>query len=737
MELMRKDDKINPTQVQSFSVTFNSTLIRKAENSNLNNTLTSWKQKRIEDKLFKYLVHLTTLLDEVNPVDDKSVGEYYVENKAVSVENKTWELNADRIYEFKYDNWNIEDFINNSKKREIVGAEFGTGKTNFAKKIANNLSIKYLRGEGELVPIYVPLGRKLRNIYNQDSLEDVVKIIGKQKVFLICDGLDEYDDDHNDLIYGILPKKFTYDNLEKTIFTSRLIPDLPSKVNFNSPTYVRLLPFTRDQVNVFFSGSKYNIPEVTYDVLKEYGLEETEIFKPLFCWMFAITYNNSDSQLSIQKAPTINIKRALFFQEVIHSIIEGKHKASPEGKNKQELYMQEKKTLRSVAFLTSVYKNDLNTKIIADTLKISEDTILENPLFITYFNFLSTKAKEKKIEFFHKSFYEYLLAESFIEHFYMGEGGKICADVPNYETALFLEGLLEIIDKYDQTKVKNLPFTLPESLENSPTVNELKNKILDSAKKFFDEELADLPLYAQLPTIRYENMLIHRWMSLFVMNKIKNKFDIDRDKFFRLVKWTVNFIPSYLQRVENIDLSGSNISGEILGPNCYLCAKLQNSILTGHFSGTKFIGANLSGSNIEIGSEFQGVDFSGANMSDIKSGNNDDSLFSVEFLNCDFGETRFINAKLNNYNFKVCDFSDADFSDAELGSNFLTCDLRSVKSNEKTNAEGLFLCGMSFSDVHTQPHSPEKNQIIEITLNNIDSNLRRIIVRDNPNFPDS
>ena len=86
-------------------------------------------------------------------------------------------------------------------------------------------------------------------------------------------------------------------------------------------------------------------------MLKEYGLEETEIFKPLFCRMFAITYNNSDSQLSIQKAPTINIKRALFFQEVIHSIIEGKHKASPEGKNKQELYMQEKKTLRSVAFL--------------------------------------------------------------------------------------------------------------------------------------------------------------------------------------------------------------------------------------------------------------------------------------------------------------------------------------------------------------------------------------------------
>ena len=98
---------------------------------------------------------------------------------------------------------------------------------------------------------------------------------------------------------------------------------------------------------MFFSGSKYNIPEVTYDVLKEYGLEETEIFKPLFCWMFAITYNNSDSQLSIQKAPTINIKRALFFQEVIHSIIEGKHKASPEGKNKQECICRRKRHLEA------------------------------------------------------------------------------------------------------------------------------------------------------------------------------------------------------------------------------------------------------------------------------------------------------------------------------------------------------------------------------------------------------
>ena len=123
-------------------------------------------------------------------------------------------------------------------------------------------------------------------------------------------------------------------------------------------------------------------------------------------------------------------------------------------------------------------------------------------------------------------------------------------------------------------------------------------------------------------------------------------------------------------------------------------------------------------------------------MSDIKSGINDDSLFSVEFLNCDFRETKFINAKLNDYNFKVCNFGDSDFSDAELGSNFLACDLRDVKSGEKTNAQGLSLCGFSYSDIHSHPYTPEKKQMINITLNGVDSNLKRIILRDNPDFPD-
>ena len=67
---MRKDDKINQPKCRVFQLLLIQLSFEKPENSNLNNTLTSWKQKQIEDKLFKYLVHLTSLLDEVNPVDD-------------------------------------------------------------------------------------------------------------------------------------------------------------------------------------------------------------------------------------------------------------------------------------------------------------------------------------------------------------------------------------------------------------------------------------------------------------------------------------------------------------------------------------------------------------------------------------------------------------------------------------------------------------------------------------------
>lgn len=309
-------------------------------------------------------------------------------------------------------------------------------------------------GEETYVPIYVPLKRNLNNVYYDDGLEDVVKLIRDQKVLLICDGLDEYKDNSNTLIYNILPKIFNNRSDVKTIFTTRLDPDLPYNIDISGNYYVRLLPFTQSQVNEFFSRSKYNLPDVTYQTLNDFGLDEDEISKALLCWMFAVMYNSSGADLNIRNVTQQNTKRAMFFQEVIHSIIAGKHRNTQDGKEKEKelSYKREKKMLRDIAYLFSIYKDNLTTTIVSKHLSLTEDDILRNPIITTYFNLLPATAKIKKIEFFHKSFYEFLLAEAFIEIFVLNNIRKVDTHTPNIETMMFFEGLLDIINAHADSK---------------------------------------------------------------------------------------------------------------------------------------------------------------------------------------------------------------------------------------------------------------------------------------------
>ncbi len=408
-----KDNDLENREIQNFIVNFNSTLLINAKKSNeMGDLINNWQLKSTNDKLIKYLEYLTSLLDEPNPVDGKAVSEYYIENKTIVIDSKSWEYHIDNIHEFQQKAWKLDDFLYGDKKREFVGAEFGTGKTNFAKKIAVDCAAKYLRGEDTYIPIYVPLKSNLNNIFNDDSLEDITRTLDKQKILIICDGLDEYEGDPTDLIYKKLPSLVK--NEAKTIFTTRLELDFPKKISIPD-YYVRLCPFTFDQVNEFFSGSKYNLRDVSFETLKEFGLDPGEISKPLICWMFAIMYSNPDIDLSIRNVSEQSTKRALFFQEVIHSIIVGKHKESINGKDNLFRNKNEKATLRNIAFLASIHKDNLTTKIVGDKLNLSEDEVLGNPIITTYFNLMSTTDKPKRIEFFHRSFFEYLLAESFIE----------------------------------------------------------------------------------------------------------------------------------------------------------------------------------------------------------------------------------------------------------------------------------------------------------------------------------
>jgi hypothetical protein len=119
-------------------------------------------------------------------------------------------------------------------------------------------------------------------------------------ILLILDGLDEYRDDENQqktftdnskYIKNLMEKIQTdfgkYSNL-KVIVTTRLQDDLPYKLRMIGNQYLRLLPFTEQQVEELFAH--YDV-RLTYNDLAmiSKGFSK-EITNPLLAWMFSKIY---------------------------------------------------------------------------------------------------------------------------------------------------------------------------------------------------------------------------------------------------------------------------------------------------------------------------------------------------------------------------------------------------------------------------------------------------------------
>ena len=133
------------------------------------------------------------------------------------------------------------------------------------------------------IPIFVLLKDGLERVYNDLNLNEVFdRIIApdnnsnekafNRNILLLLDGLDEYHDNDADqeknlsdnskdikMLMEKIENDFTkYRNL-KVIITARLQHDLPSKLPMvmgKGKEYLRLLPFTEQQVEEFFDRSR-------------------------------------------------------------------------------------------------------------------------------------------------------------------------------------------------------------------------------------------------------------------------------------------------------------------------------------------------------------------------------------------------------------------------------------------------------------------------------------------------
>ena len=191
------------------------------------------------------------------------------------------------------------------------------------------------------IPIVVYLGEAgLEGVYEDEDIDQVLRgltpsnsnEVSDLKILLIVDGLDEYKGKLSDLMTLIksLVKKYTF---YKVILTTRPLSNLPNEL-LEIKKYMRLLPFTKEQVNEFFGQTN---KKLTYEGAIKSGLNEEELTKPLLAWMLsqipAITENLGCIKLS-EKLLTGNVTKSLIYLHFFHHIIGGKPVIQPKEKIK-------------------------------------------------------------------------------------------------------------------------------------------------------------------------------------------------------------------------------------------------------------------------------------------------------------------------------------------------------------------------------------------------------------------
>jgi len=571
--------------------------------------------KRIKFKVGeKFRGHLEKLkkdFEEKKPIDGKSLSSYYVESSFKLTKGETWNKKDEEV---EGEEWKIEDFLKDDKRwRVVIGASFGLGKTSFVQYLANKLANLCLSNESECsyFPIVVKLSEveDIKNyfVYNQENLDHFIQNIienESRNVLLILDGLDEYKSEIKDLFNYITELHNKYEKV-KVIVTSRLV-DVPRDY---IEEYVRLMPLIEGEVNEFFK--KYGV-KLNYKKCEELGLSRAEITKPLFCWILGMISLDHPYELTLNPKWSSGMKRSLLYYVFIHSLIKGKHKKEMD--KFKEYYYVEKELLRYTAAIKNLYKELDEEKLKSKLAKMykKETEHLEEylePLITSYFYRSSQEIVSKKIEFIHKSFEEYLLAEYYYESIRDGKMYRLNAGEPSIETMEFLKGLIDILKNKEAKeflrKIDENPLIKDEDrqkiIENSRRIAESESIIIKADEEEKEEEIWK---EACISSDDYAKLWWHRWIALSVFAWLHENETIDKQKIVSLINLSSHLMPWYVKNLERINLRGANLKRANLGRADIREAILERADLSE---------ANLGEANLER-ANLERADLSGANL---------------------------------------------------------------------------------------------------------------------------
>jgi uncharacterized protein YjbI with pentapeptide repeats len=755
-----------------FNAYFEERISQEQEISNYLQKVTEPKNRAIT--LIKHLEKSKNLINMPSKVDNLSISDYYLENLAIRTDMyETWHK-EDEEFLSEVDAYSSQNkgkisnamyLVMDSVKKTrftVIAATFGIGKTSLSKFIASSLARSYLDDqddEDKYIPIFVALHNLEKIAGDENGIVKELKSIAsgqqarKKKIVVICDGLDEYgppeDIKELKLFLGGLTSEDKYPNI-RFIITTRLEAGTPNallekedKDQEITSDYIRLLPFSKTQVDEFFCHPKFNLPNYNHDNLVPSYLDSTDIRKPLFCWMFTLMAKSGIfNQQEIHKLSLSDdrlMKRALVYQGFIYSILRGKHKTTVDTEYSVDTeyfnsgeYFEEKQVLRKVAAL----------KQMCNPQHLTEDSVVDNLLAIfpsvynkykddanknkesfkkdhlgllltTYFYLVPTGTRERRVDFIHKSFGEYLLAEFYIESIcnYKKEGSLHLLNIgtPSKETISFFEGLLKLLLNYNNQCDKQIINNFLRSLSDDPALEQnnldltkVIGNIVTNAKEIFSNEVvitfSNQELYKtygkekrkhesnyrlwkmeKLPTDRYQELWIHRWLSLFALDVLLNRQNAEKEirlKLEEVIRTTAHNIPSYLKRLTNrnlLTIPETHLRPDLLGSDMTeddiyrqdLDAPIPNGP---DFSSAILSGANLSGADLIRAklsrADLSGADLSGADLSSAKLNGAD--LSGADLSGANLSRADLSRADLSRANLSRADLSGANLSRADL-----------------------------------------------------------------------
>ena len=271
------------------------------------------------------------------------------------------------------------------------------------------------------------------------------------------------------------------------------------------------------------------------------------------------------------------------------------------------------------------------------------------------------------VDFIDTSFRDYLISEYYIESILEGKLHYLGQGIPTKEVMEFLDGLLELFNNTDK-KDKEIDAEILRSLslhnESSDhlSINDIRARLLENSWKFYKNEQVILHADTQssyldkiwhvskFPYLRYAELSIHRWISLYIINKLDPQKEFDIKTLEILIKSTSHNIPSHLKKLAKIDLSGADLSKANLSGADLSEAKLFGADIssTEKIGESYFLKANLSGADLS------GADLSEANLSD------------ADLSETDLTNARFLHAIVSRANLSGANLSGAHFEGANI-----------------------------------------------------------------------